>query len=263
MRLNNASVLPFYDSTNHQLRNRDEVFTESNFSLLCPIRELLPFQALKSTNDPIQVVWLHRLEDKTKSNVTSALIGLLSVVNSTKQYKTVLFRGLEDTSLTSAVGNYYLEIGDGVEVMYSDVFTVVDNKNELIELSYGNKHNISSSYYDVFFDELFRFKLYIPAKLGYPDYEFEQESEKRDGLEYIEKQISQKIYKFNMVAPEYLCDSMRYIRLSDFITIKQGSRSFKVFNFLMTPQWLEAGILAGVACEFNCDTIVKKIGNIK
>ena len=94
-----------------------------------------------------------------------------------------------------------------------------------------------------------------------PDYEFEEEGEERDGYFFPEKQISEKTYKFSFLAPEYLCDVMRLIRLSDIVQVtdKYG-HLYNVDSFLIEPKWQQQGNLANVECEFQTDTVVKKIG---
>ena len=57
-----------------------------------------------------------------------------------------------------------------------------------------------------------------------------------------------------------MCDVMRLIRLSDFITIEWRGLTYKVDSFLMTVTWEEQANIASVEVEFQTDTIVKKIG---
>lgn len=106
----------------------------------------------------------------------------------------------------------------------------------------------------------FKFRCYLPTQVGRPDYEFEEEVENRDGYQFIEKQISEKTFKFNFVAPEFLCDAMRIIRMMDYIQITSKGDTYDLDQFLITPKWEDGGYLASVEAEFQCDTVVKKIG---
>ena len=76
----------------------------------------------------------------------------------------------------------------------------------------------------------------------------------------MEKQISEKTYRCTFLAPEYLCDVMRLIRLSDYVIVtdKYG-RVYNCDTFLATPTWQTQGNLASVEVEFQTDTVVKKI----
>ena len=81
------------------------------------------------------------------------------------------------------------------------------------------------------------------------------------GIFFPEKQISVKTFKCTILAPEYLCDVMRFIRMADYIHItdKYG-REYDCDTFLITPKWQTQGDLASVEIEFKTNTVVKKIG---
>lgn len=106
----------------------------------------------------------------------------------------------------------------------------------------------------------FRHELYLCAQIGRPEYEYEEEGNTRDGYFFPEKQISEKTYKFQFVAPEYLLDAMRLMRLSDYVQITdQYRRGYSADTFLITPKWLPQGALAAVDAEFQTDTVAKKL----
>jgi hypothetical protein len=69
-----------------------------------------------------------------------------------------------------------------------------------------------------------------------------------------------KKYKFEFIAPEYLCDAIRIVRMHDFVNIYFKGKKYSVENIIFDPKWREQGNLAVVETEFECDTIVKKIG---
>lgn len=109
--------------------------------------------------------------------------------------------------------------------------------------------------------ERYRNRLYFCTELGRPDYEFSEEGETRDGYFFPEKQVSEKTYHFMILAPEYLCDVMRFIRMSDYKVVRdQFGRVYECDTFLITPKWQNQGYLASVDVEFQTDTVVKKIG---
>lgn len=104
-------------------------------------------------------------------------------------------------------------------------------------------------------------QIYLDTTIGMPEYSFTEDGEERDGRFFPIKQISEKVYRFKAVAPEYLCDCMRLIRLSDVVTITdQLGRSYKVEHFEMEVEWLDGGHIAEIDCSFETDTVVKKIG---
>ena len=63
-----------------------------------------------------------------------------------------------------------------------------------------------------------------------------------------------------ILASEYLCDVMRFIRLSDVVFIRdQFGNTYRADTFLINPKWEEQGDVASVEIEFTCDTVAKKI----
>ena len=122
-------------------------------------------------------------------------------------------------------------------------------------ISYGWRIQYNSGQY------AFHNVVYLATELGKPDYEFEETGESRDGWFFPEKMISEKSYKFQFMAPEYLCDAMRFVRMADEIKVtdKYG-RTYLCDQFLMTPKWQDQGNLASVEAEFQTDTVAKAIG---
>lgn len=103
--------------------------------------------------------------------------------------------------------------------------------------------------------------LYLDTEIGMPEYTFTEEGEERNGYFFPTKQISEKVFSMKFVAPEYLCDVMRLIRMSDVVKITDGiGRTYGVEQFEMEVEWLEQGHYAEVSCTFQTDTVVKKIG---
>lgn len=173
-------------------------------------------------------------------------------------------------------GLYYIEIvisAPGVEdplTYYSDIF-FVDTREELarnsIKLEWWNNENLETFDGLVPYgeagedDEVFHGELYLDSDIGMPTYNFTEEGEERNGLFYPTKQISEKTYNMSLVAPEYLCDVMRQVRMADNVTITDRlAREYRVEQFEMEVTWLEQGHYASVECSFQTDTIIKKIG---
>ena len=155
-----------------------------------------------------------------------------------------------------------MELTDGVDVWYSEIFTAVQDVGGYLSIEW---YDTQDSYFDsgiiVYNNPNFRNKLYLCTEVGKPDYTFEEDGEQRDGFFFPEKQLSEKTYKFTFLAPEYLLDVMRLIRMSDYVTIRDKyGRVYKCDTFLMTPKWQVQGDLASVECEFQTNTVAKKIG---
>ena len=80
------------------------------------------------------------------------------------------------------------------------------------------------------------------------------------GYAFIESQVSKKVYKFTFVAPEYLCDALRIVRLCDTKLIHSKRQMYELTTFNMDVEWQEQGDLASVECEFETDTVIANIG---
>ena len=104
-------------------------------------------------------------------------------------------------------------------------------------------------------------KLYFDAEIGMPEYKFTEEGEDRDGRFFPVKQLSEKSYKFKVIATEQMCDCLRLICQSDVVTIRdKHGRTYNVEHAEMDITWLDGGALAEVDVTFETDTVVKKIG---
>lgn len=68
------------------------------------------------------------------------------------------------------------------------------------------------------------------AELGKPEYKFEEEGEERDGYFSRKTNIGKDVPVY-LLAPEYLCDVMRLIRMSDFVTVYSQGRKYDCDTF--------------------------------
>lgn len=158
------------------------------------------------------------------------------------------------------IGQYYLRISDGVNIFYSDIFTVIDDPEDCLLLEWANDEDfVMDAGTIVYTDPAFVNRLYLRAEIAKPDYIFEDEGETRDGYFFPVKQISEKRYRFSFLAPEYLLDVMRFIRMADRITITSKGKIYRPDTFLITPDWEGNGDVAAVQAEFDTDTVAKKL----
>lgn len=159
-------------------------------------------------------------------------------------------------------GIYYMTISDGVQTWFSEMFTIVQDMTPYLKIEWWDVENfVFDAGQIVYRNPSFRNRLYFCTEVGKPEYQFDEEGENRDGYYFPLKQISEKTYKCTVLAPEYLCDVMRFIRMADYVRItdKYG-REYAVDTFLITPKWQTQGDLASVEIEFETNTVAKKIG---
>lgn len=262
---NNLSVLPFYEGLQYQDYKKTYAY-KNVYPLFTPMNRLLPFQIIRPTRTN-EIQWV-RIYDYKYTNllkdITSQMLetGLQIIRFPNYGYDVISHNGILPMALDFLDGRYMIAINDGVDTFYSDVFTWVSGgMNNYLCIEWYDKNNMAFDGGQIVYEgTLFKNRVYVLSELGKPEYKFEEEGEERDGYFFPEKQISEKTYRFSFLAPEYLCDVMRLIRMSDYVTVYSQSRKYNCDTFLITPKWQTQGDLASVECEFECATVVKKIG---
>lgn len=179
-----------------------------------------------------------------------------------------------------AEGRYFLAVfSEGDAFWYSDVFTVADlsgtsaslaspHTENYIELEWWDDKNFVTDDGIVLYqlhsrldDRGYKNRLYVMSDIGMPDYQFDEEGESRDGYFFPFKQVSKKMYSFSFLAPEYLCDSLRLLRMADHVVIRHKGLVYEVREISTSFEWQEGGWLASVKIEFETNTVAKKIGS--
>ena len=256
MFLNNSfNILPWYDSLEKQSSKKWYAFGQS-WPLLCPKGSILPFQfvceALEVTSS-IQAVNANTNEITDLGVAPSVIQG--SQPNST--YYVVKLASVAVPALP--IGTYYLRFNTSRGYLYSEEITIIDDASECIKIQYWNEDTLNFASGEINFADDFKFEFYIRSTIGKPEYEFEEELTKRLGYKFIESQTSNKVYKFAFVAPEYICDAMRLIRLCDYVKLTTKFDSYNALSFAYEPKWQDQGDLAAVDVEFDTDCIIQKL----
>ena len=262
---NNLSVLPWYTSINEQNHRKSYAFGDI-YPLFSPNKMLLPFQIMRP-NRPDKLALAVHLYDKNGKQIAVLTdqmkeTGLQIVQFPSMGYDVIVYPGTLPMAIDVPIGIYYARIYDGVQYWFSDMFTVVNDLSGYLKIEWFDVENlVFDAGTIVYQNPQFKNVLYLCTELGKPEYQFEEEGEDRDGYFFPEKQISEKTYRAMILAPEYLCDVMRFIRMADYVTVtdKYG-RQYDCDTFLITPKWQTQGNLASVEIEFETATVVKKIG---
>lgn len=261
---NNISVLPWYTSIEQQNHRKSYAYG-TIYPLFTPKRTLLPFQIMRNTSSRnITGAQLYDKNGVLFADITTALkeTGLQIVPFASLGYDVIVYPSLLPFAIDTPDGIYYARMTDGVNVWYSEMFTIVGDLSGYLKIEWYDVENfVFDAGQIVYQNPKFHNVLYLSTELGKPEYTFEEEGETRDGYFFSEKQISEKTYRCMALAPEYLCDVMRFIRMSDkvFVTDKYG-RQYDCDTFLITPKWQTQGDLASVEIEFETATVAKKIG---
>lgn len=265
---NNLSVLPFYTSIDEQNHRKSYAYGDI-YPLFAPNGDIIPFQILTSysvTALSVYNAWIYAENGASVVNIATQLVdgGLRYIGYSSDGYGIIFYPAIVPLGLHLDEGRYYLRLSTNKGIFYSEIFTVVTQLSPYLKVEWWNKEDMIAEGWRIAYESTgyqFKNRIYLNTELGKPDYEFEEDGEFRDGYFFPEKQISEKTYKFTFLAPEYLCDVMRFIRMADYIRItdKYG-RVYNCDTFLITPKWEVQGNLASVEAEFQTDTVAKKIG---
>lgn len=262
MSVNNLNILPFYTSTDDW--NHNKHYVPGIYTLITRQDRVLPFQIVRSHLAATPI---------TTANLISyqggAVVDILALMNGAglriDEFPSLGYDLIINPSTIAMAaylmppGMYYLHISDGVNDFYSDIFTVVINLDDFLLLRYWHTDNISYNGGHINYEtEAYRNYCYLQVNgIGKPEYPFEEEAKNRDGYKFISKQVSYKQYKFEFMAPEYLCDATRIVRMHDYIIIVYQGKVYQVNDVIFTPRWPEKGDLAAVTVEFTTDTVIK------
>lgn len=173
----------------------------------------------------------------------------------------IVYSGFFPMSQIIADGQYYAEMSDGTDTWYSEMFTISKAASSYLKIEWWDVEDfVMDAGAIVYTSPKYRNRIYISADIAKPEYEFEEESEERDGYIFPIKQISEKTFHFSFLASEYLLDVMRFIRLSDYVEITYKGQRYSVDSFLLSPEWEDYGDVASVDAEFTTATVAKKVG---
>lgn len=137
----------------------------------------------------------------------------------------------------------------------------IETSTNFVKLEYWNDEKLAypNGFVTTGTDNDFKFQMYIPTTFFKPKYEFEEEITKRAGYKFLELQTCNKVFGFNFLAPEYICDALRLVRLSDYIRFTHDGEYYNALNFEYNPDWQDNGYLAAIECQFETDTIIQKL----
>lgn len=222
---------------------------------------LLPFQVVLASGTAINWVRLYNFNTGAYTTITTSMKENGLVIKSYTNFKLLKYPGTLPIVEIKHEGLYYLAISiSGLGTVYSDIFTVTNKVDDYLLLEYYNSYNFELKNGIVDFSDNFKFRCYLNTQIGKPEYDFEEEATERMGYTFIESQVSKKIYKFTFIAPEYLCDALRIVRLCENKQITSKLQTYDLTTFSMEPEWEDQGDLAAVECEFETDTVIANIG---
>ena len=262
---NNLSVLPFYTSLDQQNARKWWMYGRV-YPLYCQAGFLLPFQIItEHTNWTVSTIQqVHIVDANTGQNVADITAAIRSGITkkefTTLGYDVWVFPGQLPIINAFPNGRYYVEIVFDY-AFYSEIFTVVNDIQPYLKITWWDLDDFTMDAGTIVYkNPAFKNVLYLQSDLAKPEYPFEEEGETRDGYFFPTKQTSEKRYRFNFLASEYLLDVMRFIRMADFAEIEYHGQRYSLDTFLITPEWEDNGDVAAVEAVFDTATVAKKIG---
>ena len=261
---NNLSVLPWYTSIEQQNARKWWAYNRV-YPLFTPALFMLPFQILRThrSGTTISSFQVYTKAGVLVGNYTQAIkdAGITIKQFTPLGYDVIVFGGQMPVFTRFADGQYYAAISDGTQTWYSEIFTVVNDIEPYLKITWWDLSDFTMDAGTIVYtNPSYKNVLYLQSDIAKPEYTFEEEGETLDGYFFPTKQISEKRYRFNFLASEYLLDVMRFIRMADFAEIEYHGQRYSLDTFLITPEWEDNGDVASVEAVFDTATVAKKIG---
>ena len=256
------SPLKFYDALEKQERYKSYAYGSIN-PVVMPFNIILPFQFTipRETHHFTSAILYDADTNTAIKNVLNELKEIGLTWKTTENCHVVMMPGIFPLKEIKQAGQYYIRIATDLAEYYSEVFCFTNSHEDYIEIEYWNQDSdflINNGV--ISFANGFHFKILIKSELGKPEYIFEEEATSKLGYTFVESQISKKVYKFNAILPEYICDALRIIRMCSDKKLTCKGETYNMLSFEMDVDWQEQGDLASVNCEFEVDNIIANIG---
>lgn len=259
---NNLSVLPFYTSIEQQNARKWWMYGKV-YPLFTPAGFLLPFQIMRDhRSNAISVFRIYTKDGQLVGDYSARISEMGFAIKSFTSYDVIVFPGQLPILTQFDNGQYYAELGDGIQTWYSEVFTVVNDISGYLKLEWWDVEDfIMDAGAIVYTEPAFKNVLYLCSDIAKPEYDFSEDVIERDGYTFPVKQVSEKRYRFSFLASEYLLDVLRFVRMADYARItKDGQTWHDLDTFLISPEWEDNGDVAVVDAEFTTATVAKKNG---
>lgn len=265
---NNLSPLPFYSALKWQ-KHRLPYANNGVLPLITEANKILPFQITRQSRpDALQSVKLYRVgnylgDDILISDILPELIdaGLELYRFEAEGYDVIFYPSSALLPANNPEGLHYIEVSDGVESWFSEVFTFVLDVANYLKIEWRNLSNVDTKEGKIMmFNPNFKGYYYLHGSVAMPEYSLEEEGDARNGIFFADKQVSVKKYKINTFAMEAVADMLRLLPMWDLVTIHDKGRIYEPVNLEFIPgEWITQDVLS-IEINFITDIIVKMGG---
>lgn len=271
---NILTPLAFYTDKKYQDRFKSYGYGDI-YPFFAPNNKMLPFQFEVGFTFEYGIGYSHKLIKIGQNGVETVVVANLDIwvdFFNIGSHTYVVHNGLYvgQGFQNMSEGRYYIEAvytKNGQEYhYYSEVFTVVNTLQPYLKMQWWDEANMVMDGGLLVYESTqthsknYKNTVYLATEVGKPSYEFEEEGDERNGYFFASKQISKKKYHFQFLAPEYLCDALRLIRMHDYITIDCNGITYQVDQMNVTVDWQTQGNIASVGIDFYCSTVAKVVG---
>jgi hypothetical protein len=255
------SPLKFYDDVTKQHYRKYYAYKHIS-PVITPLHIIPAFQfVLLSATATITSIYIKDVNDiAITQNILTDFTEAGLTIKNIDNYRVVMFCNQNAMLESLSEGYYYIEINFSDNISYySEIFCFTNNLKGYLQLEYWNESNdlyIKNGI--ISFADNFKFKVYV-RYLKEVIFQFEEEATELLGYSKIESQVSKKQYAFVTIAPEYLCDALRIVRLCDNKKITFENDEYELIAFEMEAKWQTQGDLAAVTCRFESDQVITNV----
>ncbi len=260
------NILKWYSSVNEQEYRKAYAFGTVPI-IPIDMNQVPPFQLIRSrTGATITRFELVAFKTGTVTDVLSEMStnGLQVLQPTDKTYDIIYYPATVriSTPLFDR-GGYYAVMGDGVNIWYSEVFTMTPYLGDHIKLEWCHGRDFEFSgghiqYTSSGFGNGYKNYLYIDSYVVKPQYPVTREVKDRDGITQVIRWVRKKTYRFEYIGPESMIDTLSLVEGHDMITLTdQNGNTLTAIEFEMSePEWFSQGNMAAVTFTIVTEKVV-------
>lgn len=256
------TLLPIYDNIEKQIRYNGYC-NEPLFINQIPSDKLPEFAYLREINPTFNFTLSVRdLEGNEVANFTEGELGpLLTITTYDDGTELVALNSLFDSFGSGEElenGKYYLVLTDGVDTYYSEVFEysgfLSDDIDCMNKFMFVTTCQVGDRYPSGFTQHF-----YTDIQIGLPEYPYtSQNHETTDGTEVVDWRKVDKMRKFFLYGPEYVCDFFSLVPMFDQVTYEDPTGTMTIESALTDIVFDEANVCeAMITVQFLVSSVTK------